>query len=447
MSLLGLPSELWLDIEYYLNERDLKILCLVCHDPLGLAQSKAYQSVVMTEAAWSGDRVLAIASGTRAQFVRYIEYRPASPKPVLGWSPGVCSEGLHPHDPSIELSAESCEVLSMLRRFPHLETFRLNLDAWRVCDWPLAPLVFRGENFAEYHQPEDKEPWRILLNGSLAAVAASAGAFSKLELHNLPPVPERPPYSAFGTDEWRSLLRGLSSLEIVLASLVDVGSGGMTAGHREFLATFPAIFLSHLPQVEHLRLVGSRYAVIGYSESGNPIDWSLIQMPRLRNFTLEYSYLEHELVKFLVVHSTTLENIHLRRCLAREKANWRQLFWGVTAKAPRQLREFKVMAYPVLKRTLYTTWDDYFDATDNLWEDLSANGDEEEDVEVEDGTRRRFVVGGTCERYGAIESEEMLAASDDEDELEGLDESDVVKEWEMLDEMVKRNQHEMATAA
>jgi hypothetical protein len=194
----------------------------------------------------------------------------------------------------------------------------------------------------------------------------------------------------------------------------DDGNGCMTVAHDEFWHHFPAIFLIPLSQVECLQLVGHREAVMGHYTAMNPIDWTAIQMPRLRTFKIKYSYLDEPLVGFLVNHSETLETVCLRCCFAWEKAQWRKLFERMTQKAPRQLAEFRVVAYPVSKHTAYRTRED--------WDELRANGCEEDEAEDEDN--RRFVVAETCESYGEIQPKEWCEESDDEE----LDESDVIEE-------------------
>ncbi|KAH7108620.1 hypothetical protein B0J13DRAFT_333461 [Dactylonectria estremocensis] len=211
----------------------------------------------------------------------------------------------------------------------------------------------------------------------------------------------------------------------------------MTVAQEGFLTSFPSNFLAHLPGVEYLRLAGNHDAVIGHYESGNPIPWAAVQIPQLRFFELEYSYLDEGLANFLVNHQNTLEKIYLRRCLAEEKSNWRELFRRVLEKNPRQLVEFTVLAYPVRKRTIYATHEEWNIAQHELEE--AMRDDPEEDVE--DERNRKFVVAKTCESYGAIEPKELYhdPEDDEDDESNPLDESDIVKEWDELQKLVKRN--------
>ncbi|KAI9155145.1 hypothetical protein HJFPF1_07719 [Paramyrothecium foliicola] len=359
MGLFHLPPEIWATIDSHLDDDDRRQLCQTCHDLMRLVQVKVYRFIVLDETAESGRGVLALASGPRARFVRQIQYIPDSPRPISNDEED--SMGSDCRHREVTLSEESREALESLHKFSGLERFRLFLDPeyWALDNWAATPVSLTSHSFDEYHQGHDEEPWRILLEDSFLALSKSVGAFSELELDNLPPIPEQPSYHAFETDGWKKMLQHLTFFDITFGKVGEQGAGCLTIAHQEFIESFPSIFLNHMPRLESLRIVGNEDAAIGHYDNKSPLDWQSLQFPQLRTFEVEYSSLESGLVSFLLNHSKTLEKVYLRHCLAETKSNWRELFEGLIAKRPTQLVDFRIVAYPVPKRQLFRDYDEW----------------------------------------------------------------------------------------
>lgn len=424
MSFDQLASEILLYIGGYLDHEDLRALCGTSRRLMAIFQEKAYYRMEFDESPESANRLLALASGPRAQFIGNLRYKPNDPGPVNGWE----SDGLSDkHDPEITLSNEARQTLQSLHLFPSLERFYFDLSHWGLIDWPMAPTGFSDYAFAESFGDYDTEPWRILLEESLQALCKSAGTFSQLGINSLLPTTVEP-YKVFQSDGWRSLLGSLKSFEIELAGVIDEGAGSMTIAHQEFLAFFPDSIFKHLSQVQTLRVAGVRQGVIGGYSDKEPIKWSLVQMPHLTSFELEYARIHEELVGFLANHADTLERICLRNCLAVVKRDWSAMFQVFLDRKPTQLVDFTVVAYPVYK---WTERSDYYSIGDNDGFNMSEEPMEEE--------MRRFVVGETCESYGDIQVVEDHAETYDESEL---DESDVVEVWNALENLLERNRRQ-----
>ena len=425
MQLSNLPRELLADIESYLDDDDCKQLCQTCRPLMHALQERVYRHIALDETKESGQSFLAIATGPRAQYVRRVRYSPHEPKPVKGWDEDSYTPEDERHDPNIKLSDEGRDALASLHRFPGLEELALVLDDWQLVDWPGTPFSLSGGEFEEYHDGYDVEPWRVLLEDSFLALGRSGGTFTRMLIDNLPPIPETPCYHAIRTEEWKTILNGLTSFEVILSSIEDQGAGSMTIAHSEFLDSFTETFLCHLKNVERLRIVGDGNAVIGHLEDREPIPWTTVHLPRIKTFELEYSCFStttrgnsSELVDFLLQHSGTLERIYLRHCIANGISAWSDLIQGFIAARPTQLRDFIIEAYPMKM---------------NYWID------DDEQVETGEETKmRQFVIGETCESYGAIQPFWMGSEPDDE-QLEELDESEVAEQWKVLQNIIQEN--------
>lgn len=231
--------------------------------------------------------------------------------------------------------------MQTLYLFPTLELFRLDLQGWDLESYPYGAVYFSYES----PSADDDEPWRTLLNDSLLALCSSSGAFSTLEIYDLPPISGYPAYSALLTDEWKALLGCIGTLIIQLAEIPGNGASNITCDHQAFLTRLEEYFLDHLPNVKHLRLAGRADACIGGSHEAErePITWKSIRISKIRIFELEWSRIDEEAALFVEEHLESLEKVHLRDCFASSKLHWRQLFENIVTLGAPKLVRFKML--------------------------------------------------------------------------------------------------------
>ena len=387
---------------------------------MDLLQSKVYSEILLREDSASGRMVQALVSGPRAKLVHCIRYSPRDPQPIYETrkiSPDDDdSEENGGHDPSIKLSPETQNVLQSLHLFSNLDTFRFRLEGneeeWNLEEWPQQHDHFAG--YADEYNPmdEEDEPWRKLLNDSLAALSASAGAFDKLEIYHLPPIPpEMGSYSTFRTPAWSALLGNLTSLDIQLVETAEnYATGNMTRVHGEFLSGLGETILGHLSAVEHLRVAGRRDACIAGCYYDDPLLWSSLRMPRLKVWEVEWARAEDEVAGFIRNHSSSLERVSLKHCFANSRYAWWSLFNTIHESNPTELIEFEVI--PV--------GPEYFRDEDN-------------------SDSRRFPGVFVNESYGDLQ---LQSQSDEEDEQDDEDEENKVDKSSVLAKLA--NVHDMA---
>ncbi|KAH7255365.1 uncharacterized protein BKA55DRAFT_563908 [Fusarium redolens] len=410
MALNRVAPEILLEISNYVDHEDLRKLCAVSHRLMSTFQRQIYSTIELNETSRSGSALLALASGPRRDIVREIRYKPHHPWPARD----------RRHKPEIKLSDETRAALQSLTSFPSLDKFQFDLSHWELSQWALSPQCLNRWEFHRWHGKHDTEPWRVLIEGSLLALSKSAGSFSRLEIDSLPPT-GRETYRACESETWKGLLKHLTSFEMTLAGVGYMGDGGsykygkMTTAHQGFITLFPEMFLENLHNVLVLRLTGKMNAVIGNEQLVEPIDWASlsINLPYLTTFELDYSQISHQLVGFLSNHTGTLEKISLRNCIAPAKQVWINIINLFLDRQPKQLVEFTTTTRPVHKRI----GDPFADHSDGS------------DVKM-----RRFVVG--LANHDIIPIEEWAAVGDHDPEL---DESDVFKLWDQLEEMLDRN--------
>ncbi|KAI7769872.1 hypothetical protein LZL87_003362 [Fusarium oxysporum] len=410
MPLNRVAPEILLEISNHVDHEDLRKLCAVSHRLMSTFEHQIYSTIELNETSQSGSALLALASGPRRDIVREIRYRPHHPWPARD----------RRHKPEIKLSDETGTALQSLTLFPSLDKFHFDLSHWELSQWALSPQCLNRWEFHLRHGKHDTEPWRVLIEASLLALSKSAGSFSRLEIDSLPPT-GRETYRACESRTWKDLLRHLTSLEITLAGVGYMGHGGsymygkMTSAHQAFMTLFPEMFLENLHDVQVLRLTGKMNAVIGNEKLVEPINWasSSINLPHLTTLELEYSQISSQIVAFLSNHAGTLEKISLRNCIAPAKQIWTNIIKTFLNRQPKQLLKFTTTTRPVHKRI----------------GDPFADHSDRSDVKM-----RRFVVG--LANHDIVPVEEWAAVGDNDPEL---DESDVCKLWDQLEEMLERN--------
>ncbi|EXL56236.1 hypothetical protein FOCG_03916 [Fusarium oxysporum f. sp. radicis-lycopersici 26381] len=410
MALNRVAPEILLEIFNHVDHEDLRKLCAVSHRLMSAFEHQTYSIIELNETSQSGSALLALASGPRRDIVREIRYNPHHPWPARD----------RRHKPEIKLSDETRTALQSLTFFPSLDKFKFDLSHWELSEWALSPQCLNRWEFHLWHGKHDTEPWRVLIEGSLLALSKSARSFSRLEIDSLPPT-GREAYRACESETWKDLLKHLASFEMTLAGVGYMGHGGsymygkMTSAHQAFITLFPEMFLENLHNVQVLRLTGKMNAVMGNEQLVEPINWASpsINLPCLTTLELDYSQISSQLFAFLSKHAGTLEKISLRNCIAPAKQIWTNIINLFLDRQPKQLLEFTTTARPVHKRIR----DPFADTSDGL------------DVKM-----RRFVVG--LANHDIVPVEEWAAVSDNDPEL---DESDVCKLWDQLEEMLERN--------
>jgi hypothetical protein len=304
-----------------------------------------------------------------------------------------------------------------------LQKFQFDLGGWNLNEWRDAPCCFTLFGFIRNNDSYHEEPWRIVVENSLQAVAKNGiGTFEQLEINGLPPTGSEY-YYACASENWGSLLGSLKKFEISLAE-VNGRFGTMTNAHNGFLYYFPYAFFQHLTSVQDLRVAGTEDAIIGSSDTLEPIDWTSLQLPNLRSFEIEYSHILDGLCGFFTNHANTLERICLKNCFGTRKQDWLNLIQVFLDKKPTKLVHFEIVAYPVRLRHGQA---DYLTKGDICGYDMVR--------EVKGERMRRFVVGQANDTCGHFEPVEGHAMDGD---LE-LDESDVIEKWRELEELMERN--------
>ncbi|CAG9954529.1 unnamed protein product [Clonostachys rosea f. rosea IK726] len=445
-----LPSEIKSMIINGCDKDDLQALLLTSTRLKDVVERKLYEEITLDETESKGDAVMAIANSPRAGIVRTIIYAPHDPQSMAS----------DDHDTEIELSEATAEVLRSLRKFPGLETFRFRCDfgGWDYNNWPHGAFHFwmHTREMAEGAlAAESEEPCRRLLNGSLVALCESAGAFKALELYNLPPIPtQEGAYSVFRTDKWLALVRGLKSFDLQLAGCEGGGALNMTCAHQEYIADFMDHTIRNLTSVERLRLAGEPEGTIGHYDEQESFEWTVLDLPCLKEFELEWSSFESGLPQFLAKHAKrSLEEIHLRRCFTMGLDAWEQILKGIQESQPPKLVKVRIEPYPVLKSTTFGGGENYDDLPPRFVEKWEQ-GEVTFDVEL-DRRFRRFVIAETCESYGALQIKDDdydsdLEGEEFEDQMEefgsDLDEAKLDGDWKAVQDICARNSIKAAKA-
>ena len=116
------------------------------------------------------------------------------------------------------------------------------------------------------------------------------------------------------------------------------------------MAKLDELFFDHLQRITSLTLKATEEGPIGLEGSYHA---SLVlrpdHMPHLKIVHLEYMLLSPELRDFIVGHATTLEEVHLRSCLAETDhsmaengLHWHEFFDAISSARPTKLHIFKV---------------------------------------------------------------------------------------------------------
>ncbi|KAL4723618.1 hypothetical protein ACLX1H_009258 [Fusarium chlamydosporum] len=429
MSFDQFPTEILLDIGDHVTNTSLRELCLASRRLMSIFQEKAYYAAELDDTLQSANRLLALASGPRGKFVRRVQYSPRDPwrksaRENIRLKQGNPGPVRYPLlNPYVQLTSETRQALQSLSLFPSLEKFQFDLGGWNLNEWRDAPCCFTLFGFIRNNDSYHEEPWRIVVENSLQAVAKNTtGTFSQLEINGLPPTGSEY-YYACASENWRSLLSSLKTFEISLAE-VNGRFGTMTNAHNGFLYYFPYAFFQHLTNVQDLRIAGTEDAIIGSAHTLEPIDWTSFHMPHLRSFKIEYSHIMDGIIGFFSNHAATLERVCLKNCFGTRKQDWLSLIQTVLDKQPTKLIEFEIAAYPVRLRSGQS---DYFSKGDICGYDMSEETKREK--------MRRFVVGQANDTCGHFEPVEGNAIDGDPE----LDETDVVERWKELEELMARN--------
>ncbi|KAI9166476.1 hypothetical protein HJFPF1_02578 [Paramyrothecium foliicola] len=125
-------------------------------------------------------------------------------------------------------------------------------------------------------------------NKSLQALARSAGAFKRVEVKYLPPLPDQG-YSVIQTSQWQELLQTLKALIIELPHVEDNDGESLTICHTAFLVKFSDLFFESGINLEHLRVQAHEAAFMCQYEYRTTICWSVIKMPRPMRFELTFT--------------------------------------------------------------------------------------------------------------------------------------------------------------
>lgn len=427
MSFNQVPTEILLEIGDHVSQDTLRNLCLSSRHLMTIFQEKAYHSTNLDDTISSANQFFALASGPRGKFVRRITYSPRDPWRKSAKDNIRLKEGeavRYPLlNPYVQLSSETRQALQSLNLFPCLQKFQFDLGGWNLNEWRDAPCCFTLFGFIRNNDSYHEEPWRIVVENSLQAVAKNGiETFEQLEINGLPPTGSEY-YYACASENWKTLLGSLKKFEISLAE-VNGRFGTMTNAHNGFLYYFPYAFFQHLTSVRDLRIAGTEDAIIGSSDTLEPIDWASFQLPNLGSFEIEYSHIMDGLCGFFNNHAHTLEKICLKNCFGTRKQDWMNLIQVFLDKKPTQLVHFEIVAYPVRLRHGKA---DYFSKGQICGHDMIG--------EVKDENMRRFVVGqanDTCGHFEPVEGHVM------DGDLE-LDERDVIEKWRELEELMERN--------
>lgn len=158
--------------------------------------------------------------------------------------------------------------------------------------------------------------------------------------------------SAFTTPVFHQFLSNLEDFSLSIYG-GDNGAGWETKTCEiwsAFVAKLDEFFFDHLQRITSLTLKATEEGPIGL-EGMNHASLALRpdHMPHLKIVHLEYMFLSPELRDFLVGHASTLEEVHLRSCLAEtddsmaeDGLHWHELFDAISSARPSKLQIFKV---------------------------------------------------------------------------------------------------------
>lgn len=321
----------------YASPRDGISLSRVCRVFRALTAPTRFRDIVLLNDEKSGSSVSTILCSADARHVKTLHY--------VGIKP-MSDEGEPLEGPSPDDFPDSVDsVLSSLSNFPDLDKVTIQF----ACDktWEEDHSNYQASYYL-YEEPEDMqmvreaendEALRSLMKRSYAALSRNTAIdFKHLELKNV--VAKQ--CSAWWLEGFRALLGGLESFTINLRG-GENGAGwqiNKLEGYLDFVSQLDTYFFKHLSNIKDFSFA----ATVDGPAEGLPL---LVQhMPKLRSLSLEYVFITGDLAAFIAAHGETLETIAFTNCYSMWPENdyitWGDFFFGVAAKKPKALLEFRI---------------------------------------------------------------------------------------------------------
>ena len=344
-SLTQLPWEILFEIKSFCTDNDLGSLCFACKTFTEWLQPTVYAKVSLTAKPSCGRRLQAIGSGPRAKFVRRIEYEPRYWHPVapeedgVDWKPLPLDDEDRPVDTESPLAVDtSFALMSLHLQFPNLESF-----SFAPVYYPRVKSEGQEDGYADDYA-EHMVPSIARLNASLWALCQSAGAFTRLEVHQLPlwPYTTGPPYPTLSSANpaWTELVAGLTSLDVELHDPVEDFCYEFDIEPCLYLSTLCSYFISCIPNVQHLRLTGRQWRHLLAEEVAIP--WMRLEMPCLKTLHLEWTPIDEGFCMFIANHLVNLEEVRLPNCVSRCIETWSLLATCILELCPPWLATFEI---------------------------------------------------------------------------------------------------------
>ena len=333
--------------------KDIVNLSQVCRAFRVLTAPTRFRDIVLLNDEKSGSSVSAILRSTNARHVKTLHYVGIKSMP---------DEGGSLEDPSPDDFPDSVKsVLSGLSTFPNLDKVTIQFACDKMWEedhsnYEASYYLFEEpEDMQMVREAENDEALRSLMRRSYAALSRNTAIdFKNLELKNV--IAKQ--CSAWRLEGFRALLGGLESFTINLRG-GDNGAGwqiNKLEGYLDFVSQLDTYFFKHLSNVKDVSFA----ATDDGPAEGLP---HIVQhMPKLRNLSLEYVFITGELAAFIAAHGETLETIEFTNCYSmwpeEDYITWGDFFFGVAAKEPKALLEFRISTRDVeqWKPGVETSW-------------------------------------------------------------------------------------------
>lgn len=442
-SILSLSAELKLSIIEQLDLKSPSFIPTPSPDLLSLSQvCKVFRTLTLPylleettvlNTSKSGLSALSIFESAYAEHVRgvhYIGIMPMTPDFEASDEP-VRQPSLEDLPPSVE------QVLSTLAKLPNLKRVVMEFRGGKTAEDDEE--AYRA-SYNIFEEPEDDErlleaekteAFQSLMQRSYDALARNPkSAIKDLELRNV--VAKQS--SAWNSDSFRDVLRGLSSFTISLRG-GDNGAGwqiNMVQAYIGFVESLNTLFFEHLTNIKHLHFSASSDGPpgleCGMNNAGLPLDRN--QMPDLQSLVLRHVFISKQLAAFITAHGDTLRSIQLDNCysgiddnnLAEDVALlWGDFFSSIASRDMKTLHAFDIGPSD-FERERHLDEDDYkYDVTvqaDKLCETFPG--------------RRMLDYKQVDDKYGMLFDCEDLVSARFED---GSDHAG----WEQLCEVIAKN--------
>ncbi|KAF2006246.1 hypothetical protein P154DRAFT_255805 [Amniculicola lignicola CBS 123094] len=300
-----------------------------------LLAPRIFNTVTLRNTIESGNYFKSIADGPHAHHVKTVHY-----KALVTWPSHEYNEPLPSHFPAIIQ-----EVLgSLCAKFPNLKTLRVYIPI-EEDDFTeqFHEIEFDCSASAASESEHREGGWSEHVRETYAAISQNPpGQITVLEMLAVAPIH----ISSWDKPAFHAFLGGLERFEISFCG-GDNGAGwqlSTTEYYPDFIGQISNLFFRHLVSVKRLSVTAEESGPVGENGEFSPaIFLDPGYMPLLTSLTLEFHFIDSELLDFLRAHKDTLSSLHLSQCYCSNisyaadpsiELSWSYFFQTLASTAP-----------------------------------------------------------------------------------------------------------------